>query len=133
MQWAKDLKEAEEYHKSGAHHKKGNKQLQTSIVRQRYNVPIPGISDREFLMHKVRFITREFCWSLQSIIICCAISFMHCIWAMLLSCFVHLLQGQLSNCIEYYFRCIFHRILSHSILILFTCDSRNNSQSCHRK
>mmetsp|Transcript_22697 Transcript_22697/g.47435 ORF Transcript_22697/g.47435 Transcript_22697/m.47435 type:complete len:320 (-) Transcript_22697:436-1395(-) len=53
VEWAKDLKEAEEYHKSGVHHDKKNKrQLQSSIVRQRYNVPIPGISDREFLMHK---------------------------------------------------------------------------------
>mmetsp|Transcript_32789 Transcript_32789/g.55774 ORF Transcript_32789/g.55774 Transcript_32789/m.55774 type:complete len:295 (+) Transcript_32789:134-1018(+) len=52
VRWAKDLKESEEFHKSGAHHKGGNTQTQTSVIRQRYNVPIPGFADREFLMNK---------------------------------------------------------------------------------
>lgn len=49
----KDLKEAEEYHKSGAHHLRANTQSQTSIMRQRLNVPVPGFADRELLMNKV--------------------------------------------------------------------------------
>ncbi|KAL7533393.1 hypothetical protein ACHAWF_004480 [Thalassiosira exigua] len=50
--WVKDLKEAEEYHKSGAHHTWPNTQTQTTIVRHRYKVPLPGIADRELLMTK---------------------------------------------------------------------------------
>jgi hypothetical protein len=52
--WAKDLKETQEFHKSGAHHKKGNKQFSTSIVRQLYSFPmLPGVADREYVMEKV--------------------------------------------------------------------------------
>ncbi|KAL3784852.1 hypothetical protein ACHAWO_007778 [Cyclotella atomus] len=50
--WMKDLKEAEVSHKSGAHHTDANIQVQTAAVRHRYNVPIPGVSDREFYMHQ---------------------------------------------------------------------------------
>lgn len=52
VNWAKDLKEAEEYHKSGAHHDIANIQTQTSTMRQRYSIPVPGFADREFLMTK---------------------------------------------------------------------------------
>ncbi|KAL7534391.1 hypothetical protein ACHAXR_005840 [Thalassiosira sp. AJA248-18] len=52
VKWVKDLKEADEYHKSGAHHKETNTQTQTTIMRQRYNVPVPGFADRELLLTK---------------------------------------------------------------------------------
>lgn len=52
INWIKDLKESEEYHKSGAHHRDGSTQTQTSTVRQRFNVPLLGFADRELLMTK---------------------------------------------------------------------------------
>jgi D-alanyl-D-alanine carboxypeptidase len=54
IKWVKDLKESEEYHKSGAHHHSENTQIQTTTVRTRYRSPYPGFADREFLMTKVR-------------------------------------------------------------------------------
>ena len=53
VKWVKDLKDAEEYHKSGAHHMSEDTQIQTTILNQRYSVPIPGFADREILMTKV--------------------------------------------------------------------------------
>jgi hypothetical protein len=53
MKWFKDLKEVEEYHKSGAHHNSDNTQTQTTTVRERFSSPIPGFADREFLLTKV--------------------------------------------------------------------------------
>src|SRR5210317_1991563 len=52
--WAKDLKEAQEFHKSGAHHKEGNVQFSTSLVRQLYSFPVlTGVADREYVMERV--------------------------------------------------------------------------------
>lgn len=53
IKWAKDLKESEEYQKSGAHHQSENTQIQMSTIRQRYSSPILGFADREFVMTKV--------------------------------------------------------------------------------
>ena len=52
INWTKGLIETEEWHKS-AHHKDDHKRyIETEILRQRYKYPIPGIKDREYLMHK---------------------------------------------------------------------------------
>lgn len=56
VSWVKDLAESEEWHKS-AHHKDEHTFVETEIVRQRYDIPIPGIKDREYLMQKT--ITTE--------------------------------------------------------------------------
>lgn len=66
--WAKDMSEAKEYPESVKNRKKGKKRrIQTSIVTQRYKVPIPGISDREFLMNKKTIAVENRAGTLSSV------------------------------------------------------------------